>query len=517
MKKQRSVLFYWNLVLLAVGSFAVSSYVLNYDTSTLNDELILVIIPLVIMGYFFARSSVRKPIDQIRENLFHHEGDHFSQTIDIKKPWEFREISEAINLMKKNVLNASRFIKSIENGELDVNYSENGIADHENTEENVSRSQDPLEGALLSMRAKMREIAKEDKERNWITEGLAKFIDLLRADNDDLKGLSDKIISNLVKYTEVNQGGLFIVSNDEDSASKEEGYLELVACYAYNRKKFLDRKVKIGEGMLGQVCMEKQTVHLKEIPEDYINITSGLGDAPPSSLLIVPLKMNDEVYGLIELAAFQEFPDYKIELIERLGENIASTISSVQINEKTKSLLKASQQQTEELRAQEEEMRQNQEEMQATQEALERKQKELEISEKRSKAIFENSNDCIIVCEVSGKINALNGSAKELFKVGDHGLRGDLQMIQKFIKKFDPDNPQFFLNKKRRTKVTNAKGAQANVEVYLNREDFGGLINYVVYARDITKEMEKEHQIAENLMYLDELKAEAKKKEKEAK
>lgn len=244
MKKQRSVLFFWNVILLAVGLFALSSYALNYDASTFRDEIILFIIPLVILGYVYGKRIIGKPVHQIRDNLSDHDADHYSKTIDIKRPRELREISEAINLMKKNVINASRFIKSIENGELDVSYSENGSADQESND-NAGKSQGPLEGALLSMRAKMREIAKEDKERNWVTEGLAKFIDLLRADNDDLKGLSDKIISNLVKYTGVNQGGLFIANRGQEEDDKEDGVLELVACYAYDRKKFLARKVKI--------------------------------------------------------------------------------------------------------------------------------------------------------------------------------------------------------------------------------------------------------------------------------
>ncbi len=502
MKKRKPLAVYWNLLFIALNLGVVACYFFNFDTTTLRDELVLLIVPLLIIAHLFILKNLIRPLTKIRNSLLDTDEDHYAQAVDITKPVEFREIAEAFNAMRKNTLNASRFIKSIENGELDVSYS-----DDEVTEKNKSKQngQDPLEGALLSMRARMREIASEDQKRNWITEGLAKFIDLLRADNDDLKSLSDKIISNLVKYTEVNQGGLFIVNNDEG----EETYLELVACYAYDRKKFHNKKVQAGEGMLGQVFLEKQTVHLKIVPEDYVNITSGLGEAPPNSLLIVPLKMNEEVYGMIELASFWEFPDHKIELIERLGENIASTISSVQINEKTKNLLEASQQQTEELRSQEEEMRQNQEEMLATQEALQRKQSELEVSEKKSAAIFENSNDAIVVCDAQGKVDSLNSSAKELFKAGELNLQGTELYVQQFIKKFDPENPDFF-RRRRRTRASGLDGSQTNVEVYMNKEDLGGTIHYILYARDITKEMEKEHQIAENLMYLDELKAELK-------
>ena len=499
MKKQRPLLFYWNSIFIVLSLSVVACYVLNFDPSSWTDEAILIVLPILVFSYSFILNNLIKPAREIRKNLADTGHESYSTPVNIKKPLEFKEIADAFNTMKKNILNASRFIKSIENGELDVSYSKNGAT---NTN---GHSQDPLEQALLNMRSRMQEIADEDKERNWVTEGLAKFIDLLRADNNDLASLGDKIISNLVKYTGVNQGGLFIVSHDEHD--EPDVYLELVACYAYDRKKFQQKKVRSGQGLLGQTFLEKETVHLKDVPAEYINITSGLGEAPPTNLLIVPLKMNKEVYGLIELASFKEFPSYKIELIERLGENIASTISNVRVNEKTSNLLEASQQQTEELRSQEEEMRQNQEEMLATQEALQRKQTELEITEKKSSAIFENSDDAIVVCDNRGKIDSLNNPARTMFKTGELDLQGAALDVQQFIKQFDPQNPGFF-KVRRRTKVTGLDGTQTDAEVYMNQVSLGETLHYILYVRDITIEIRKENEIAKTFMEMEELRTE---------
>ncbi|MDN5211265.1 GAF domain-containing protein [Fulvivirgaceae bacterium BMA12] len=504
MGKRRSIHLFWNSGTILLATFIVSSYLFNFSTSTWRDELILLTLPVLMVLYFFGRKYFIKPIFQIQYGLSDVDGDSFSKVIEATQTVEFKEISQAINSIKKNVINASKFIESVEGGQLDITYSED--------EESDNKVHDPLKGALVSMSAKMQEIAEEDKERNWIAEGLAKFIDLMRADNEDLKGLCNKIISNLVGYTGANQGGLFVLKREEEGNKESETWLELMACYAYSHRKYLEKRIEIGEGMLGQAFLEKETVHLKVVPDDYINITSGLGEAPPKNILIVPLKTNEEVYGLVELASFTEFQPYKIDFIERLGENIAATISSVQVNERTNNLLKDTQQQTEELRAQEEEMRQNQEEMKATQEAVERKQKELEISEKKSTAIFENSNDAILVGNKNGQINALNSSAKALFKVNDLDTYGNSNtlLIQQFIKKFDTEKPDFFFQKRRRTKAINTVQTQINVEVYMTKEDLGGELNYIMYVRDISKEVEKEHQIAQNLMYLDEMKAELK-------
>jgi GAF domain-containing protein len=105
-----------------------------------------------------------------------------------------------------------------------------------------------------------------------------------------------------------------------------------------------------------------------------VRITSGLGEATPTSLLIVPLLNNGAVEGLLELASFHPFLDFEIAFIRKLAENMASAIATLKVNEKTRRLLEQSQQQAEELRAQEEEIRQNMEEMSATHEEIQRKE-----------------------------------------------------------------------------------------------------------------------------------------------
>jgi putative methionine-R-sulfoxide reductase with GAF domain len=240
------------------------------------------------------------------------------------------------------------------------------------TDENFEHNKENLAGELVSMKVQMKASAEAEKKRVWSTQGLANFGDLLRNASDDLAKLSEEVVMFIVKYLKANQGGIFILNGENEN----DKFLELKAAYAFERKKYLTKKINIGEGLVGQAYLERETIHLKQLPANYVSITSGLGGANPHALILVPLKIEDAVLGVLEIASFKDFERHEIEFCEKIGESIASTISAVKVNERTRTLLEQSQQQSEEMRAQEEEMRQNMEELQATQEEMGRKEKD---------------------------------------------------------------------------------------------------------------------------------------------
>jgi PAS domain S-box-containing protein len=271
------------------------------------------------------------------------------------------ENKQKLNEELNRVETLTHFIEAVSAGNYDLELNQSGDADN-------------LTHTLVTMRDKLKTNAEDDRKRNWTTTGLAQIGEILRAATNTSGELFDNIIKFVVKYTKSNQGGLFIINEDDD----KERFLELVACYAFERKKFLTKKVDVGSGLVGQCFLEGERIYLLEVPQEYITITSGLGGANPSALLLVPLKVNDKIFGVMELATFKKFEEFEIQLVEKLAESIASTIANVRVNDTTRILLEKTQQQAEEMRSQEEEIRQNMEELEATQEEMRRKQSILE-------------------------------------------------------------------------------------------------------------------------------------------
>jgi PAS domain S-box-containing protein len=221
-----------------------------------------------------------------------------------------------------------------------------------------------LRDTLKSNKEEESKRRKEDEMRNWLAEGMAHFSEILRNNIHDEEQLTFDTIKALTKYINAIQGGFYLL-NDSDENHK---FFELKAFFAYDRKKFADHQIPWGDGLIGTAAKEQKTVYITQIPEDYISVTSGLGQANPKCLLIVPILRENEIHGVLELASLNLLEAQHVTLAEKVAESVASTLSAVKTSIKTTKLLEDSKAQAQALAAQEEEMRQNLEELQATQE-----------------------------------------------------------------------------------------------------------------------------------------------------
>jgi len=347
------------------------------DTQLLDNKIVYyvnslytffaIIILLNIFTIIILKQKVSNPINKLREYLIHlSRGFIPKQKIIMPEKNEIAEMAGALNTYLDGITQTAKFANRIGNGELNATFT-------------PLSNEDELGNSLLEMQSSLLKTAEDDKRRkieeehrNWSTHGLATFGDILRQNAKDISELSYNVVSNLINYLKANQGGIFLFNDDD----KEDIHLELVAAYAYDRRKYMQKHIALKEGLIGTCAVEKKTVFLTKLPPNYIEITSGLGESEPRCLLIVPLIREEELLGVMEIASFSLIADFEIDFVDKLAENIASTLASTKINQRTSDLLRQSQQQAEALSSQEEEMRQNMEELQATQEEAARKEAE---------------------------------------------------------------------------------------------------------------------------------------------
>jgi GAF domain-containing protein len=324
----------------------------------------------LLTGNLIFKKYVQKPIKITTETLKKLVKGDLNVQIDEKYKLsndETGHMNLALDEMITNLKETAEFARQIGEGNLEHEIELLSESDH-------------LRIALTEMKEKLKEAKKiqeekriDEEKRSWANEGLAKLNEILRKQND-VEELSYQIISFLVNYIHANQGGIFIRNNEDP----ENITLDLKSFYAFNRRKYLKKSFELGEGLVGNCAIEKKRIYLTEIPDNYIRITSGLGGSNPRSLILIPMKLEEEVLGVIEIASFNKFEEHQIKFLEQASLSIASSLNMAETNKRTSELLAKTQQQAEEMSAQEEEMRQNMEELQATQEESSRKAEDFE-------------------------------------------------------------------------------------------------------------------------------------------
>lgn len=338
-------------------SMAESSTIGSANINTMIIFMLIGIVVSIVLAMYIS-SLIVKPLEKLMKYAKRLSEGELPEFEDEVYNDEVGQTAASIEQLTTGLQKTSDFAHAIGQGDFSSNYQP--LSD-----------KDVLGNSLLNMRKSLQNANREEKkrqsediQRNWTTEGQALFAEILRHHPENVTELADDIMVNLVKYIKANQGGIFFYQDQDPN----DVYLELLSAYAYNRKKFIKKKIHLGEGLVGSCAQEKYTIYLTDIPDDYIEIESGIGSANPKSLLIVPLKIENDILGVIELASFNEMKPFEIELVEKIAESIAATLQTTRINTRTAELLEQSKNQTQAMKDQEEEMKQTIEEMQATQE-----------------------------------------------------------------------------------------------------------------------------------------------------
>jgi methyl-accepting chemotaxis protein len=336
------ILNLFTVLFLVVAAFG---YLVFGTTTSWKDELFLVILAtLTIAAHLVLRFGLLAPLQRLQE--FFRRVDQVKaspQDFQLKFTGQPQLLYDIFVKLIFTIVNATNFVNELINGKLDVEYRGAEASQPERYK---------LVGALLKLRQQTQEFVLSKRETDWVTQGFANFVEVLRTDDTGMEQLSNRILEQLVKYLGAAYG-LFYDTAERDGQT----VLRLTACYAYERAQ-LGKEVWPGEDLVGQAYRDKNIIHLTKLPQGYLPVASGLGQAPPKEVVIVPAIVNNQVFAMLELASLEPFLPHQLEFMRKLGENIAATVAGLKSNERTHEMLEASESQAEMLRAQEEMLRQ---------------------------------------------------------------------------------------------------------------------------------------------------------------
>jgi HAMP domain-containing protein len=207
-----------------------------------------------------------------------------------------------------------------------------------------------LKDNINQMIANLRATTQKNSEQDWLKTNLARFTRMLQGQRD-LEAVSRLILRELAPLVSAQHGLFYLLDAQTGPAT-----LKLLSSYAHRERKSLNNQFRVGEGLVGQCVLEKERILITDVPPDYVAINSGLGEAKPLSLVVIPVLFEGEVKAVIELASFYRFNEIHLAFLDQLTESIGIVLNTIAAGMRTEELLKQSQSLAEELQSQQQEL-----------------------------------------------------------------------------------------------------------------------------------------------------------------
>ncbi|MBI5142660.1 MAG: response regulator [Nitrospirae bacterium] len=242
----------------------------------------------------------------------------------------------------------------------------------------MSEIQSSLDMAFARMTESLRRSREEEQRRDWLKTGLNELNSLMRGDQKTAE-IADKVLTFLAEYLSAGSGAFYMYEEKEQA-------LVLTATYAFIRRKHLGDRFKPGEALIGQAALEKKMICLSNVPPDYFQIGSALGESAPGNIVALPLVHDEQLVAAVELATFRPFSDKELDFLNQAMEGIAIGLGVSHSRQRINELLEQTQQQTEELRVQQEELQQTNEELEERAEMLDQQRKQIQAKNQEIEA-----------------------------------------------------------------------------------------------------------------------------------
>ncbi|MFJ2716619.1 HAMP domain-containing protein [Streptomyces sp. 6-11-2] len=286
---------------------------------------------------------------------------------DVDGTW--RDLTESVNEMAGNLTRQVRAIArvatAVTRGDLNLKIDVDASGEIQELQDYINK-----------MIANLRDTTIANKEQDWLKGNLARISALMQG-RRDLQDVASLIMSELTPVVSAQHGAFFVampLADDTDLGGEggDPYELRMLGSYGYSLGS-MPTSFRPGEALIGTAAEEKRTILVDNAPSGYLKISSGLGEAPPAQVIVLPVLFEGTVLGVIELASFTPFTHIQKDFLNQIAEMIATSVNTISVNTKTELLLKQSQELTEQLRLRSEELEQRQKALQASNAELEEK------------------------------------------------------------------------------------------------------------------------------------------------
>jgi len=281
-----------------------------------------------------------------------------------------------------------------------------------------------LKDTINQMIANLKDTTLRNHEQDWLKSNLAKFAQMLQGQRDR-NAVANKILSELAELVNARYGAFYILEQPE---ALDEPKLKLFAGYAQKNRSHISMELSLSEGLIGQCATDKERIRLTNVPNEYLQISSGIGSAAPIDLVILPVLFENKVKAVIELASFENFSDTHIDFLDQLTESIGIVLNNIETNTRTEELLAQSQSLAGELSSQQEELRRANDELHDKGRSLEEKAEQLTLTSKYKSEFLANMSH-----ELRTPLNSLLILAQQLFENPEGNLTEKQRMFAKTI------------------------------------------------------------------------------------
>lgn len=389
---------------------------------------------------------------------------------------EIEEIRNALEKLREKRVIVAEFISEIAKG----NFTTKMLAKGDIIAEGLMEMQD----SLIKIKEEEDKRKAADDKQNWINNGLSMLNDTLRRTDKNFETHAYHVIKTLLEHVKGNQGTLFLAQHSgnifEDDESTE---YKAISAVAWGRRKKIETSYKKGESLIGRCVFEKDIIYMTEVPDDYINITSGLGQANPRTILLVPMVVKDLVFGVIEIASFDELQPHQIDFLCKAGDIIALSFINKQEADKTARLLEQTKQQANDLIQKEEELKQNLEEIEANNEEAHKYETEM-------RTMLEAVNKLLLFIDFDKdrKISYVNENTTLCFSLKEQAVGKTLTSLGLYSSYFKgmPDNKIWELlqngSEVKTTRVYNIENRTVNLnEIYVPVFNKSNILQKVIW------------------------------------